>query len=115
MPEFNLFKEWARMVKANDKGLCTIECDTCDFYKPAGDKSCASYVRSHPEEAEAIIRKWAEKHPRKTRQSEFLKMYPNAARLTNGVVDVCPSKVDKDYPCTGACPSCKDRYWKEEV
>lgn len=115
MAEFNLFKEWARMVKANDHGLCTVDCKTCDFYEHATNIACASYVLLHPEEAEAIIRKWAEEHPRKTRQSEFLKLYPNARLSESGVLCICPLNVDNTTNCLNDCKQCQERYWKEEV
>ena len=115
MTEFNLFKEWARMVKANDIGSCTIKCETCGFFEPSGNQSCAAYVRTHPEEAAEIIRKWAEKHPRKTRQSEFLKMFPNAKQNASGLLELCPYQIDISARCDNKCGSCKEKYWLEEI
>lgn len=55
----------------------------------------------------------------KTRQSEFLKAYPNA-RLTDGkVLYIDPCVIDRTYDtkdCTyGFCKLCRERYWKQEV
>ena len=39
-----------------------------------------------------IILNWCKEHPVKTRQSEFLKMFPNA-KIINGAVAICPKKL----------------------
>lgn len=40
--------------------------------------SCEKYMREYPVETVAIVEKWLAEHPIKTRQSEFLKLFPNA-------------------------------------
>ena len=71
------------------------------------------------EKAVKIVEQWAKDHPVKTRQSEFLKMFPNAAK--NGrVLDFCPKDLDIDYMppkrCENiSCSACKTDYWNEEV
>ena len=74
-----------------------------------------------------IILNWCKEHPIKTRQDEFLKMFPNAEKLSNNVVNVNPCQVDKKifvglttidcitskgYNC---CAQCKNEYWLAEV
>ena len=68
----------------------------------------------------AIVEEWSAAHPRKTRNSEFLKHYPKAGVLGNGVTNMCPKGVDKSYrPCAGCiytkCCDCKTEYWMQEV
>lgn len=41
-----------------------------------------------------IVEQWVKEHPVKTRQSEFLKMFPNAQKSLNGVLDICPRKFE---------------------
>ena len=66
-----------------------------------------------------IVENWVKEHPAKTRQSEFLKMFPNA-NMWNNVVNICPKGVDKNfipnYNCDDApCCDCIKEYWKEEI
>lgn len=63
-----------------------------------------------------IAEQWAKDHPVKTRQSEFLKMFPNA-----DIDCILPCDIDKtlfkahchDDDC--GCTYCKTQYWNEEV
>ena len=79
--------------------------------------SCGYLVRETPDKANEIILKWCEEHPIKTRQSEFLKMFPNAKiSETHGVIICCPQKVDKTVFCEGKrCLTCMRAYWFAEV
>lgn len=74
------------------------QCEAC----PLGintngtEMSCSFVIREVTDKANEIILKWCEEHPIKTRQSEFLKMFPNAKiNETHGVITCCPQKVDK--------------------
>jgi hypothetical protein len=70
-----------------------------------------------PDKANQIILNWCEEHPIKTRQSEFLKMFPNAKiHETHGVITCCPQTVDKTVYCEGKrCLTCMKAYWFAEV
>jgi hypothetical protein len=48
------------------------------------------------ENAVPIVEQWAKEHPVKTRQSEFLKMFPNAKTM-GGVIAICPNAIDSTY------------------
>lgn len=66
-----------------------------------------------------IVIKWAKDHPVKTRQSEFLKMFPNAPK-SGRVLDICPQNLNIDYMppkrCENiSCGACKTDYWNEEA
>lgn len=68
-----------------------------------------------------IVIKWAKEHPVKTRQSEFLKMFPDAV-IKNGTIAICPQNVCEGYlpedgcACTStACGLCMKRFWLTEV
>lgn len=76
------------------------------------------------EDVEFIIKameRWGEKHLVKTRQSKFLKMFPNAKFCTREMgktVDICPNRIDRTYVCphdrgrpTMFCRECMEDYW----
>lgn len=95
------------------------ECLKCEFRKVrSGIETCPVWQRTHPEEAVAIVEKWAKEHPIKTRQSEFLEHYPDARILAHGCLNVCPMNVfsDTDINCNAQpCIECKKEFWLSEV
>ena len=79
-----------------------------------------------------IVEKWAAEHPLRTRQSEFLKMFPNAELGEDGVLVIQPCDLDSSYcyldssyrhsnygveeskanSCRGkTCEDCRREYW----
>lgn len=104
-----------------------------DYYSkcwscPAGDNtSCkldSSYRAISAEEKVAIVEQWAERHPAKTRQSEFLKQWPETALMQDGVITICPLMIsatyrDKNGACnknqSDTCADCKRQFWSAEV
>ena len=95
------------------------------------DKGCYSTSTSIilPEELDEcvvdLVEKWAKENPIKTRQSEFLKMFPNASAINNGTPVICPKSLDKDRECFYSidcdnnkfvdCLGCRNQFWFEEV
>ena len=73
----------------------------------------AKILVNQPEAIVEAMSEWIKKNPIKTRQSEFLKMFPNA---TN-VLDFCPHAMDSTFKsfCNLAsseyCRTCKKDYW----
>lgn len=72
----------------------------------------------------AAVEKWSAAHPRKTRQSEFLRAYPNATLDINKVVIACPTVLYGDSVCPRLtsdgdrsilCTECRRGFWLEEV
>lgn len=67
-----------------------------------------------------LVIKWAKDHPVKTRQSEFLKMFPNA-QMVNIERTFCVAHFDSTKVCKEGIPSeekciaCRYRFWNEEV
>lgn len=107
-------KEWARMCKTVKR------CDNCKIWKSIGRFTlCGSAIKEDPEKYVAIVEKWSAEHMIKTRQSEFLKIFPNAPLRENGSIAICPLDVDRDAKCSqkqGArCPDCQKEYWIAEV
>ena len=98
--------------------MCNGKCSKCEFQKRSGLGHCATWRNAHPEEAVAIVEKWAKEHPIKTRQSEFLKHYPDARILAHGCLNACPMDVfsDADINCNAQpCFECKKTFWLAEV
>lgn len=100
------------------------ECGLSYINNKAALVFCADFIKRHPEEAVAIVEKWAKEHPRKTRQSEFLKLFPNARIAPDGCIGggCCPSDLDTTYVCPmqkspyrSGCPECRRAYWRAEV
>lgn len=64
------------------------------------------------------VEEWSAEHPYKTRQSEFLKQYPNA-KLIDGVGAICPKTIDISLSCPIRdgidCPYCRRKFWMQEV
>lgn len=104
--------------------MCNAKCRKCEFgevYRVNG--GCSTWQKNHPEEAVAIVEKWAAEHPIKTRQSEFLKQWPDASIDDLGVLKVCPSPISTSHRnahggCTysgGNCSDCRRKFWLAEV
>lgn len=72
--------------------------------------------------AVGAVEKWAEEHPAKTRQSEFLKIFPNA-RIVDGAITIEPCDIDNKRCGEGSkwcddhngCKNCREDYWLTEV
>ena len=65
-----------------------------------------------------LVEEWAKEHPVKTRQSEFLKMFPNAAiDEDDGILCIKPCEIDESIGCTNGkgCDDCYRKYWLTEV
>ena len=126
MDAVEFLKEKDRMCRAT----CIVggfvgRCDECEIGRQRERRqTCNGYMIKHPEEAVKIVERWAKEHPRKTRQSEFLKMFPRASMANNGTIDFCPNSFDKEFTCPEKvniyqgecrCPDCRRKYWLEEV
>ena len=68
------------------------------------------------EETVSKVEQWAKEHPIKTRQSEFLKMFPNVV-IDDGVLCISPCKIEKDIVCVNgkSCNECCREFWLAEV
>lgn len=70
-----------------------------------------------PEALVQDMEQWVLEHPRKTRQSEFLKQWPNA-RIFEGALVISPCSMDAridNNACDGKCTECKRKFWMQEV
>lgn len=71
------------------------------------------------EETISKVEQWAKDNPVKTRQSEFLKMFPNAMiNESDGILCIPPCNIEgKRIVCAGGknCGDCRREYWLTEV
>lgn len=64
-----------------------------------------------------FVERWDAEHPVKTRQSEFLKLFPNA-QTDSGCLNACPMDVfgNTGIDCNKqTCYECKNAFWLAEV
>lgn len=99
-------------------------CEACPLYNVLKRKcGFAASIMPNPDmdtiknNVDRVI-KWAKEHPLKTRQSEFLKMFPNAAiDEDDGILCIKPCAIDGSIECTNGkgCDDCHRKYWLTEV
>lgn len=111
MDALKFLEECARMCNS------IKECSSC----PAYGKNCyiTSVLDSRDKEPLVLaVEKWSKEHPIKTRQSEFLKMFPDV-KIQHDVIDIGPCILDKKIKDScgrnGTCFDCRKKYWLEEV
>lgn len=111
MDVIEFFSEFRRMCKSSS------DCTKCEYHGDMCDNAIELL-----EKTVAAVEKWSQEHPRKTRQSEFLNMFPTVRMNEVGVIDVCPAIVDDRYrgkTCGNrtllSCPDCRREFWMQEV
>ena len=100
----------------------------CDYYANCGDCPAVQYEECSSLNGTAnlvlIVEQWAKEHPVKTRQSEFLKMWPDAEIGDDGLPTVAPCQLDvrllqcesqKDCEKRGGCGKCRCDFWLKEI
>ncbi len=103
--------------------MCNCYKDCCDC--PLEAAICTGSSTMPDEDYKriiAIVEQWSKEHPIKTRQSEFLKMFPNVMLNSDGQPYMCPRTLDTEYHPDGdcildvdICQSCKAKFWGQEV
>lgn len=103
-------------------------CSACPLYYESGPTRCmadvATLISNGFDDVSMLaekVEKWVKEHPKKTRQSELMKLIPNAKTI-NGIINVYPCSIDPLYDespmgeCNGRdCDQCRKEYWMEEV
>lgn len=111
MDAVEFFKEKERMC--SKYGMCAV-CPA-DRQNNGFDMYCDDLEVKKPEELVAIVERWSAEHPKKTRQSRFLEMFPNA-KIEEGCLLICPIHCDKNEKCgAGRCVDCRKKYWLSEI
>ena len=85
--------------------------DNCPLIDSCDDESDDGYVRKVQ-----IVEKWAKEHPVKTRQSEFLKQWPDAEIGGDGLLSIAPCQLNFEF-CEGrgVCDKCRRDFWLKEI
>lgn len=92
----------------DENGHCTATADIC-----------AADIIEKTEKSVHIVEQWAKDNPIKTRQSEFLRMFPKA-EIKDDYLWMCPKYINYDYNpeenCHEiSCSDCKRKFWLTEV
>lgn len=114
MDAVKYLKTFHRLCKSQDS------CSGCPLLnKEEKDRCCIADISKYSEKSVEIVEQWAKDHPAKTRQSEFLKQYPNAAiNKFDGILRIAPCDVEgKRIGCENGkgCNDCRLEYWLAEV
>ena len=116
MDAVEFYKSMKRMCYSGEM------CEKCPLYNNFSEMGSVCDVLLHISDEKAsrvksIVEQWAKDHPIKTRQSEFLKMFPDA-NIPCDVIDIIPCNIEKEMrKCCGDrnCDECKRTYWLTEV
>ena len=93
--------------------------DNCPLIDSCDDESDDGYVRKVQ-----IVEQWVKEHSEKTRQSEFLKQWPDAEISDDGLPAIAPCQLDvrfihgktqKGCEDRGVCNKCRRDFWLKEV
>ena len=105
----------ARSRMCNDN-VCEGDCPL--FY------CCNDRIDDNMVKLVSIVEKWAKEHPAKTRQSEFLKQWPDAEIGGDGLPSIAPCQLYKDIEekdengvcCKNCgCAECRRDFWLKEI
>lgn len=102
-------------------------CEGCPAFGTDEDALCCAVEKESSLDATAqitIVEEWSAAHPLKTRQSEFLKMYPYTfINELYGFIEKCPADLIPNYrDDTGHCNrrninciDCRREFWLKEI
>ena len=102
-------------VKQHKRMCESVNCTRCPL-KDSGPSCCK--LESVTEKTVKAVEDWAAAHPAKTRQSEFLKQWPDTMLDPKGILDICPIQLAKEYrqrKCGTNCDACRRKFWLKEV
>ena len=112
----------AKNRMCREYGELPEDCFACPIGNDSG--GCQAGILENQKVTEEIlvqiVEKWAVEHPKKTRQSEFLKMFPNAKLGDSGILWFFPCDIDTSYKHSKECDNvqcwdCRKKYWLAEV
>lgn len=114
----------AKFIKERDR-MCRFYHHAGDCYQcPAKDCECSALEGMVDDDnIVTIVEEWAAAHPRKTRQSIFLELYPDVSIGNDGVLRLCPFLIDASYrnndgSCKAVqrqCSDCRKEFWGQEA
>ena len=118
LKEAKRYCEWCKNTTQDGKKRL---CDACYFEKlnDIFDLHPMAYCKFVE-----MVEQWAKEHPVKTRQSEFLRMWPDADIGDDGLPVVAPCQLCagllhgesvEDCESRGVCDECHREFWMQEV
>ena len=118
LKEAKRYCEWCKNTTQDGKKRL---CDVCYLEKLNNIFNLHSIVYCKFVE---MVEQWAKEHPIKTRQSEFLKLFPEASVLGGGYLNICPAQLSSEcrdkktggcYDPRMDCGKCKRDFWLKEI
>ena len=116
MDTVEFIKQINRLCEAQE------DCKDCPLIGHACDVNTATIMSCYNIESVQkmvqIVEQWVKDHPIKTRQSEFLKLFPNAViDEDDGILGILPCDIDERIGCTNekGCDGSRRKYWLTEV
>ena len=118
LKEAKRYCEWCKNTTQDGKKRL---CDVCYFEKLNDIFNIHSVAYCKFVE---MVEQWAKEHPVKTRQSEFLKQWPDAEIGGDGLPSVAPCQLDvrlihgeskKDCRYREVCDKCRRDFWLKEI
>ena len=118
LKEAKRYCEWCKNTTQDGKKRL---CDACYFEK------LNNIFNLHPmayHKFVETVEQWAKEHPVKTRQSEFLKQWPDAEISDDGLPAIAPCQLNvellqcesqKDCEERGVCDKCRCDFWLKEI
>ena len=122
MDAVKFIEERNRMCKSFDAG-----CKGCPAFNDCEWDPCCAVAQESTLDATAqivMVEEWSAAHPRETRQSVFLKQWPEAEMTKDDVISICPIAVSAAYrnktggcasPTRPRCAVCSRDFWMQEV
>ena len=120
MEAVEFFKTASRLCKNRQCKECTVCKDgMCMVRRMAVLDDTSVENIEEIEKTVLKVEQWAKDYPVKTRQSEFLKKFPDAKIGKDGALIIYPCAIEKRLSgkkCGGIfCDDCRREYWLEEV
>lgn len=118
LKEAKRYCEWCKNTTQDGKKRL---CDACYFEKLNNIFNLHSMAYHKFVET---VEQWAKEHPVKTRQSEFLKQWPDAEIGYDGLPSVAPCQLNveliqcesqDDCKNRGVCDKCRRDFWLKEI
>lgn len=96
---------------------CCGDCPMENLKEIHNKPFCNQVLMEHPDEAIKIVTEYSAS--KRTRQSEYLKLFPESLQpMRSGVLDVCPNRIRGMIGCgtpDKSCNKCKEEFWLEEI
>lgn len=106
MDAVEFLKTYRRICGGNNCTTCPIWAEECMI------------IYGKESKVVSTVEQWAKEHPVKTRQSEFLKLWPESYIDINGLSVIYPCELVSSMKteCNGtACHECRKKFWLTEV